>query len=131
MTYKAIKRSYEDFQIFSHACRSVNEDMENVTFLSEDESHLICGDIECGQHGHNGNNGARGSIIAFQKQGKRFNVGHAHSATIKDGVYVAGVSGKLDMGYNVGGSSWSNSHIVTYSNGKRTIITLKNGKWRA
>jgi hypothetical protein len=116
--------------VFEHACKTRNKNLKDVIFLSEDESFTICGDIECGSHGHNGNNGARGSTRAFQKQGKRFNIGHQHSAGIKDGVYVAGVSGKLDMGYNVGGSSWTHSHIVTYKNGKRAIITLKNGKWR-
>jgi hypothetical protein len=36
------------------------------------------------------------------------------------------------MGYNKGPSSWSHSHVITYPNGKRSIITLqKNGNWRA
>lgn len=115
---------------FKTACNLVNDNLDGVIFLSEDESFKICGDIECGQHGHNGNNGAKGGVRAFQMQGGRFNTGHTHSAGIKDGVYTAGVSGCLDMGYNKGGSSWSNSHIVTYSNGKRCIITIKNGKWK-
>jgi len=34
------------------------------------------------------------------------------------------------MGYNVGGSGWSHSHIITYANGKRATATLKNGKWK-
>ena len=54
-----------------------------------------------------------------------------HTAGIIDGVYTAGVSGKLDMEYNKGPSSWSHSHVVTYPNGKRAIITVKNGKWKA
>lgn len=128
-TYLAIKAN-EDFSIFEYACKMVNSELDDVLFLRTDESYNICGDIECGAHSHNGNNGARGSVMAFQKQGIKANIGHSHSATIKDGVYQAGVSGLLDMGYNIGGSSWSHSHIVTYSNGKRAIITLKDGKWR-
>ena len=115
---------------FKTACNLVNDNLDDVVFLCEDESFKICGDIECGQHGHVGNNGSRSSPRTFQMQGGRFNTGHTHSAAIKDGVYTAGVSGCLDMGYNKGGSSWSNSHIVTYSNGKRCIITIKNGKWK-
>lgn len=117
-------------ETFKTACNLVNDNLDDVVFLGEDESFKICGDIECGQHGDIGNNGARGSVRAFQMQGGRFNTGHTHSASIKDGVYTAGVSGSLCMGYNKGGSSWSNSHIVTYSNGKRCIITIKNGKWK-
>jgi hypothetical protein len=128
-TYLALKEG-RDFSVFEYACKMLNSELEHVRFLRTDESYLICGDIECGAHGHNGNNGARGGIPAFQKQGIRVNIGHSHSANIKDGVYQAGVSGSLDMGYNIGGSSWSHSHIITYANGKRTIITLKNGKWR-
>lgn len=121
----------EKLQTFKTACNLVDDRTKQAIFLGTDESYIICGDIECGQHSHNGNNGARGSVRAFQMQGGKFNIGHSHSATIKDGVYQAGVSGYLDAGYNHGGSSWSNSHIVTYSNGKRTIVTIKNGKWKA
>lgn len=127
--YKAMA-AQEEFHVFEHACREVDKSLYKARFLRTDESFLICGDIECGAHGHNGNNGARGSIRAFQMRGTRYNTGHTHSAAIKDGVYIAGVSGKLQMGYNVGGTSWSQSHILTYPNGKRTIITIKDGKWR-
>jgi len=130
VTYQHMARN-EEFHIFEHACRLVNPKLHQAQFLRTDESFVICGDIECGAHGHNGNNGARGSIRAFQMLGTRYNTGHTHSAAIKDGVYIAGVSGKLQMGYNKGGSSWSQSHILTYPNGKRTIITIKNGKWHA
>ena len=56
---------------------------------------------------------------------------HTHQAGIYDGVYTAVTSSVLDLGYNRGPSSWSHSHIVTYANGKRAIITIWNGKWRA
>lgn len=132
-TYKAIYDGNKDFSVFKYALIKHNDKMRCVKFLRTDESFMICGadGIECGAHGHLGNNGARGSINAYQKLGTRYNIGHSHSANIRDGVYQAGVSAKLDMGYNKGGSSWSNSHIVTYKNSKRTIVTLKNGKWRA
>ena len=132
-TYKAIYDGKRDFSVFKYALIKHNEKMNKVRFLRTDESFMLCGSdgIECGAHGHLGNNGARGSINAYQKLGTRYNIGHSHSANIRDGVYQAGVSAKLDMGYNKGGSSWSNSHIVTYANSKRAIVTLKNGKWRA
>lgn len=108
---------------------------ENIRFLDEDESFVICDDphggIECGMHGHLGANGARGGINSFAKMGRRANVGHSHVAGIKEGIWQAGTSSLLDMKYNKGLSSWSHSHIGTYENGKRTMITMKNGKWRA
>jgi hypothetical protein len=35
------------------------------------------------------------------------------------------------MKYNKGMSSWSHSHIITYENGKRAMLTVRNGKYRA
>lgn len=102
----------------------------NIKLLEEDESLVIHG-IEFGMHGHLGPNGARGNPKAFRQIGKRANTGHTHSAGIVDGIYTAGVLANLDMGYNKGPSSWSQSHILTYPNGKRTIITQRGPKWRA
>jgi hypothetical protein len=104
-------------------------------FLREGESFVVChdagGGIECGMHGHLGINGSRGSPAQFSRMGRKANTGHTHSAGIIQGVYTAGVSGPLDHGYNVGPSSWSNSHIVTHANGKRQIITERGGRWTA
>lgn len=133
--YKALEKGDKKFSIFEWAIKRCAPDI-SARFLRTDESFRICATkehkgIECGSHGHNGTNGARGSLASFIKLGARQNLGHSHTAAIRDGVYVAGVSANLDMGYNIGPSSWSNSHIVTYLNGKRAIITIKNGKWRA
>ncbi|CAH9014372.1 putative homeodomain-like protein [Vibrio phage 249E41-1] len=129
--YRTMKQGKE-LQTFKTACEIIRgKPFENVTFLKTDEPFRLH-DIEMGQHGHNGNNGARGSAQAFRKQGIKFNIGHSHAPLIKGGVYQAGACMLVeDAGYAKGGSSWSVSHIVTYSNGKRTIITCKNGKWKA
>lgn len=127
--YYSIKDNVEDYSTFENAVIRIAPDLHNIKFLRTDESFVVRG-VECGSHGHNGAGGARGNISQFRRMGVKFNLGHSHVAGIKDGVYQAGVSGKLDMGYNVGGSTWSHSHIITYDNGKRAIITLKNGKWR-
>ena len=99
--------------------------------IEEDESKKVLGtDIEAGLHGHLGPSGARGNPLNLRPVGKA-NTGHTHSAGIVDGIYTAGVYGKLDMGYNKGLSSWSHSLIVTYLNGKRAILTIKQYKaWR-
>ncbi len=121
----------EHFSVFQHACNMVGFGGDDAIFLREDDTFMIANGIECAAHSHLGTNGSRGSVQCYVKTGVRHNLGHSHSATIKDGVWQAGVSGSLDMGYNTGNSSWSNSHIITYANGKRCMITIKNGKWRA
>ena len=127
--YRAI-RDNVSFNVFEWAVRKSGYDLENVLFLNEDDSYLVHG-IECGMHGHRGPNGSRATPKSFRFIGRKVNTAHTHSAGIFEGVYTAGVSGLLDMGYNKGPSSWSHSHIVTYPNGKRTIITLRNEKWKA
>lgn len=134
--YESI-RDGNDLHVLEYAARRYGSDVEiqGLTFLREDESYIICpdakGGIECGMHGHLGANGARGSAGGFAKMGRKAVVGHSHSAGIVDGVYVGGVSGNLDQGYNRGPSSWSHSHVVCYPNGKRAIVTIWKGKWRA
>jgi hypothetical protein len=106
--------------------------LDSIRFLREDESYTICDDkIEGGMHGHLGANGSKGSPRQFTRMGPKANTGHTHSASILDGIYTGGTSSNLDMGFNKGLSSWSHTHIVTYPNGKRTLVTLQNGKWRA
>lgn len=103
---------------------------ENTVFILEDQSYRLLGEIEIGLHGHLGPNGARGNPKNLRSVGKA-NTAHTHSAGITEGVYTAGVYGKLDMGYNKGPSGWSHSMIVTYQNAKRAILTIKDGKaWR-
>lgn len=138
--YMAIDRQDNNFSIFEKSLTDlvsspVDMQKHKVKFLREDESFKICTHkaedaIECGYHGHTGLNGARGSITSYMKLGTRVNIGHSHSANIRDGVYQAGVTGNLDMGYNIGASSWSHSHIITYSNGKRCMVTTHNDAWK-
>lgn len=108
---------------------------DHVIFLDEDESYVICDDsyggIECGMHGHLGANGGRGNIKTFAKMGRRANIGHSHSAGIVEGIWQAGTTSLMDLEYNKGMSSWSHSHILTYANGKRAMVTMNGGKYRA
>jgi hypothetical protein len=103
-----------------------------VKFLLPDESFMV-GEVELGCHGHLGPNGSFGSPSNLSKIGRKATTAHTHSAGIYHGLYVAGTSSKLtkDWEYTSGPSSWSWSHVVQYSNGQRTIITVKSGRWRA
>ncbi|MGZ8364803.1 MAG: hypothetical protein ACXWWG_00660 [Nitrospira sp.] len=99
-------------------------------FLGRDEGFRICGNIECGWHGDEGPNGSRGSTRAFKHVGVRVNKGHDHTAAIMDNVYSAGACAR-SYSYQHGPSAHSVSHIVTYPNGKRQIVTYRNDQWRA
>ena len=128
--YEAIAAQDANFHIVEHVLQSQGVP-KKVTFLRDDDSFVIAGSIECGMHGHIGPNGARGMPQNLSRMGKKANTGHTHSAQIIDGMYVAGTCSLLNLDYNTGPSSWSHSHVVTYPNGKRAIITVYNGKWRA
>lgn len=132
--YKSIKEGKRDFSIFEHVVKQKEPSLKDVKFLKTDESFMICNEsregIECGSHGDLGVNGARGSINAYARSGTRYNVGHSHSPEIVDGVYQAGTSGKMNKGYNVGNTTWVHASIVTYQTGKRTIIIVKNKKYK-
>ncbi|MEP2359089.1 MAG: hypothetical protein ABJI14_10905, partial [Marinomonas sp.] len=125
----ALRRQDADFDLAEWALKKAGLS-DSVVFLARDQ-RLEIGGIRHDQHGDIGPNGARGSAMNLSRTGEKTNIGHSHSAAIVHGCYQMGTMSLLDMGYNQGPSSWSHSLIVTYANGKRAIITLKNGKWRA
>lgn len=93
-----------------------------VTFLPRDDDYLLLGKIQVGWHGDEGPNGSRGSAHSLSRAATRANIGHSHSACYREGIVQAGVC-QLKMDYNHGPSSWSVSHILTYRNAKRCIVT--------
>lgn len=101
----------------------------DVVFLARDERLDIAG-IRHDLHGDIGPNGARGNAANISRTGEKANIGHSHSAAIYHGCYQVGTFSLLAMGYNTGPSSWSHSLCLTYANGKRAIVTIRNGKWR-
>jgi hypothetical protein len=118
--------------VFEHVLNDLSAGLTaNIEFVGEDDTYIICGDIECAMHGHLGANGSRGSPKQFTRAGPKSISGHTHSPQIIDGAVVVGVSGSLDQGYNRGMSSWDHTHCLVYPNGKRCLITLMNGRWFA
>lgn len=101
-----------------------------VKVLGPREPYLVHG-IECGPHGHRGPNGARGSARNLARIGSKVVSGHTHTPAIEEGHYQCGTSSKLHLDYNVGPSSWMNGHVAVYDSGKRAIIVVRDGAWRA
>ena len=123
-----------DFDIIEWALTR-GDPSPGVYFLQRDERAIVCpdasGGIELGYHYDVGPNGARGNIKAFAKMGRKSIGGHGHGAGQHEGAMQVGVMGNLDMGYNEGPSNWSHTYALVYPNGKRTLVTIWNGKDRA
>lgn len=101
-----------------------------IRCLEVDEPFVL-GGVECGLHGDRGPNGGRGSLRNLSRIGARVTSGHAHTPGIEEGHYQCGTSTPLKLEYTRGPSSWLNTHCVVYANGKRSLITIIDGKWRA
>jgi len=134
--HRRIAAGAEDFDLFRFALgRHDPRLLDDVVFVPRGGSYLICqdrGGIECGLHGDEGPNGARGSPLNLGKVSVRMTVGHGHSAAILDGVHMVGLCGRFDQGYNNPAlSSWSHTQGVTYPNGRRSLVTIIDGKYRA
>lgn len=131
---RAIVKDDRRFNVFEWAMRSRGLS-DNVTFLEEDDSFIICknkgGGIECGQHGHLGPNGSKGTPRGLAKMARKQFIGDKHSPCIVDGLYTVGTCTGRDVAYTRGPSSWSPTHGVAYENGKRALLTMWKGRFYA
>lgn len=119
---------FEDGDVLSKGFEVAgNEVPDNWHFLQREDSSTIA-DVECGSHGDLGLNGAKPSLNSLEKIYGNCVVGHNHSAAINRGVFRVGTLSKLDMGYNRGPSSWSQTCCLIYEDGQRQLINNVNGK---
>lgn len=115
---------------FVYWARQKLKTAKQARFLERDESYQVKG-VELSYHGDQGANGARGNRRSFGRIGAKTIIGHSHSPGIRDGCYQVGTSSRLRLEYNRGPSSWLNTHCVLYANGKRSLVNIIDGKWRA
>ena len=108
----------------------LNDSDCNVVYLGRNETYKIHG-IEIAVHGDIGINGSRGSRAQFATLSSKSIIGHSHSPGIEKGCYQVGTSSVLNLEYNNGPSSWLNTHCIIYKNGKRQLVNIIEGKWRA
>lgn len=91
---------------------------------------LMIGGVDHSQHGHRGPNGAKGTARSLANTTHKLTIGHSHSARIVMSVYQVGKStGVLE--YESGLSTHTNTHCLMYANGKRTLIDILGGAYRA
>lgn len=125
---KKTDTGFEHINPFEQYCKDMG--VKNTRFLSRDESFMIA-DVELGVHSDKGTNGSRGSIAQFSNLPQKYIIGHSHTPGIVFGAYQTGTSSRLKLDYTSGLSSWMNTHCTVYCNGKRQLINIINGKWRA
>ncbi len=102
----------------------------NTRFLLRDE-HVTIEGILISLHGDHGPNGARGSLVNLSKMGVRAIIGHTHTPGIEKGCYQVGVSTGT-LAYAQGSpSSWLPAHCIVMPNGKRQLVVIVNGRFRA
>jgi len=95
--------------------------------LGRSASYKIKG-FECANHGDIGPNGSRGSLLGYRKLNTKIIVGHYHSPGRKDGALSVGTTTKLRVGYNMGPSSWVNSHVIIHDDGRAQHICFDINK---
>lgn len=103
---------------------------DTTIFLQRDESFKV-NNVEIGFHGDVGINGARGNIKSLAKLSDKMVIGHSHSPGIYEGCYQVGLSAMTNLEYKRGPSSWMQTHCLIYPDGKRTLINIIGGKWKA
>lgn len=106
----------------------INEKYPKFKTLGRSSSYKVKG-WELGQHGDLASNGSRGSLLNFRKLNTKVIVGHYHSPGRKDGALAVGTSTHLRVGYNLGASSWMQSHIIIHKDGKAQHINFTNGEY--
>lgn len=107
------------------------EDKNNCIFLGVGAGYVL-GGIEFGMHGDVGKGGSRGSLAQFARMGRRSVTGHDHVGGLKGGAAKAGTNSRYDLEYNIDGmSSWTQTDVLVYPNGKLTLLTFYAGKFRA
>jgi len=119
---------FDDKDVLKHAMEVVGLNIpEHWTFLRRSDSSMIA-DVECGSHGDLGLNGAKSSLNGLEKIYGKCVIGHNHTAAIQRGVFRVGTLSELDMEYNRGPSSWTQTCCLVYDNGQRQLINYVGGR---
>ena len=101
----------------------LNYKSNNVHWLQPDRSQKFYG-VECSIHGSRGANGAKGSLMTFEKGIGNCVTAHTHTAAILRNVCSVGTSSLMNMGYNEGLSNWTRTCCLIYSNGTKQLINF-------
>ena len=101
---------------------------KKITTLDYDGSFRFM-EWELGLHGDKGSNGSRGGLNQFKNLNTKTITGHSHTPARADGHLCVGTLTKIKMGYNKGLSTWMQSNVLIYPDGKAQHINFINGKY--
>lgn len=101
---------------------------DRITTLHANDSFKRQG-FELGAHGDRGANGGKSSPTTFKKLNVKIVAGDKHQPYTLDGARGVGVSTVLDHGYNLGLSSWVQSHGAIGDNGKFQHLIYSGGRF--
>lgn len=125
MNYSALLLSNKTESVIPYL---IKERFPNFITLSRNDSYIVK-DWELAQHGDIGANGSKGSISQYRNLNTKIIVGHYHSPNRKDGALAVGTSTKLRVNYNIGPSSWLQSHVIIHQDGKAQHLNFTNGEF--
>lgn len=98
--------------------------------LKADESFALAG-VELGFHFDKGPSGSRGSIRNMRRIGTKTIGGHSHSPGEDEGAVQVGTSTRLTAEYVRGPSAWLQAHCSLNADGKRQLMVIVDGHYRA
>lgn len=115
---------------FAYWAQRMLKTAKQARFPSRSEAVEIEG-IDVNHHGDAGPNGSRGTLKGFTRIGVKSVIGHSHSPGIDEGAYQVGHNSRGNLEYQRGPSSWLPADCVIYANGKRSLLFIIDGEWRA
>ena len=99
----------------------------NIKFLMDGEIYKIA-DTELSLHGDIGNNGGPATLRSIELSAGKCIIGHSHQPRVGFYGMQVGTNTKIDLGYNIGGSSWHNGNVSLYKDGHKQMLLGVNYK---
>jgi hypothetical protein len=107
-----------------------NPEYKNKLHVLDGETPLVYNDTYYDQHGHQGVGGSKGSPAQFANLQFKTVIGHTHSAFIRGKAFGAGTGTKFKVGYNKALTRWTQTSIIEYSNGTKTLIHFIGSRYK-
>ena len=124
--HKLCGYSLQGLDPFAETMKTKLNNKLNIYFLNN-KSFKLAG-TELSLHGDIGNNGGQASLRSIELSAGKCIIGHSHQPKIGFLGFQTGTNTKLDLGYNIGGSSWANGNVSLYKDGHRQMLLGINYK---
>lgn len=112
---------------FEATMRTFLDKKLNVKFLMDGQTYRIA-DTELSLHGDIGNNGGPATLRSIELSAGKCIIGHSHQPRMGFYGIQVGTNTKVDLGYNIGGSSWHNGNASLYKDGHKQLLLGVNYK---